>query len=137
MNHTISGVTDTTDDDGNSGFKIVNVRKTGVKRPYYSRDIFKKLPQEQRDELAVWNCKRKAEQGEEDGSRQENTSRRTKKYREKISTFESQVEQPKASISAATSSSALELPDTLNASNANNPALTRVPRHPTQNDDNR
>ena len=132
LNHTISAVTDLAD-DSNSGFEIGDVGKTGVELRYYSRETFRNLPQEQRDELAAWNRKRKADQGAEDGNREGKNSRRTKRRREKISPLKSQVEQLKATISAATTST---LPNTPKALNATNSALTRVPRRPTQNGDN-
>ena len=54
MNHTISGVANLVNDN-NAGFKIGDVGKTGVELRYYSRDVFKNLPQKQHNELASWN----------------------------------------------------------------------------------
>ena len=54
LNHTISAVTDLAD-DSNSGFEIGDVGKTGVELRYYSRETFRNLPQEQRDEFAAWS----------------------------------------------------------------------------------
>ena len=59
MNHTVSAVVDLVDDGNNFVFEIGDVGKTGVELRYYSRENFKKLPQDQRDELASWNLKRK------------------------------------------------------------------------------
>ena len=63
-NHTVSGV----NEEEGSGFEIGDIGKTGVELRYYKRDAFKALSQEQRDELAAWNTKRKAAQGG-DGAR--------------------------------------------------------------------
>ena len=139
LNHTVSGVTDLTNDDSSSGFEINEVGTTGVELRYYTREAFRNLPQEQRDELAAWNekrkssQKRKADQGVESGPKQGRNSKRSKKRRDKVASLESQIEELKATISAATTSPAPTLPPTPMASNATNSALTRVPRHPTQN----
>jgi len=135
LNHTVSGVTGLNEESG-SGFEIGDVGKTGVELRYYSREAFRNLPQEQRDELAAWNRKRKADQGEESGTKQGKNSRRTKRRRDKVSSLQSQIEELKATISAATTSTASTPPanpSTPRASNTTNSALTRVPRHPTQN----
>ena len=127
-NHTVSGV----NEEEGSGFEIGDIGKTGVELRYYKRDAFKALSQEQRNELAAWNTKRKAAQGG-DGVRQGKNSRKAKKRKERISSLESQIEELKATISAATTSNTPPLPPTPRASNSTNSALTRVPRHPTQN----
>lgn len=123
LNHTVSGVSE----QQGSGFEIGEMGKTGVELRYYARDAFKALPQEQRDELAAWNNKRKAAQGG-DGVGQGKNSRKAKKRKERISSLESQIEELKATIAAATT-----LPPPPKATNSTNSALTRVPRPPTQN----
>ena len=138
--HRISDVNDEGSDDNNKansykGFKRVDKGSSGVELRYHEFKEYKKLPEDQREELRLWRSKRSnnnTDQGEGGGQpkKQKNDSR--------ISEMETQnkdlndkITQILATVSAQGQSA--PDPQNTNVSNRTNPNLVRIHILPTQN----
>ena len=127
--------------DGNNkannykGFKIVDKGSSGVELRYHVFNEYKKLPEDQREELRLWRSKRYNENTDQgDGGGQ---PKKQKNY-SRISALETQnkylnykITQLLATVSSQVQSA--QEPKNTTASNRTNPNLVRIHRPPTQN----
>ena len=138
--HRISSVNDEGSDDNNKansykGFKRVDKSSSGVELRYHAFKEYKKLSEDQREELRLWRSKRSnknTDQGDGGGQpkKQKNDSRisaletRNKYLNDKIT-----------QILATVSSQGQSAPDPQNTNDSNrtNPNLVRIHIPPTQN----
>ena len=138
--HCISAVNDEGSDDNNKAsnykvFKRVDKGSSGVELRYHVFKEYKKLPEDQREELRLWSSKRSKKNTDQgDGGRQP----KKQKNDSRISALETQnkdlnnkITQLLATVSAQGQS--VQEPQNTNASNRTNPNLVRIHRPPTQN----
>ena len=107
---------------------------SGVELRYYSFKEYKKLPEDQREELGLWRSKRSknADQGDGGGptKKQKNDSRISA-----LETYNKDLNDKITQLLATVSAQGHPAKETQNTtvSNRTNPSLVRIHRPPTQN----
>ena len=117
------------------GFKRVDKGSSGVELRYHTSKEYKKLPEDQREEIRLWRSKRpnkNTDQGDSGGQpkKQKNDSR-ILALETQNKDLNNKITQILATLSAQGQSA--QEPQNTNTSNRTNPYLVRIHRPPTQN----